>query len=141
MTKPRLLLLIIICSICFKATADQRIIIRQSEMSQAESDIHALNKWTAGTIVSENSIKQFGIDRCFVIEKISDEVFNRMYNKSYKADCTIPRDDLRYLKILHRNLKGEILLGEMVCNKKIAKDLIDIFKQLYDASYPIERMV
>ena len=33
------------------------------------------------------------------------------------------------------------MLGEMVCNKAIASDLLVIFQKLYDASYPIERMV
>jgi hypothetical protein len=30
--------------------------------------------------------------------------------------------------------------GELVCNKRIAADLIDIFKELYRQKYPIERM-
>ena len=33
------------------------------------------------------------------------------------------------------------LLGELVCNEAICGDLLDIFRVLYDASYPIERMV
>lgn len=141
MTTLRLIFLLIICVICLNTSADNDYLISSNETSQTDTGINALDNWQAGVSVSENSIKQYGIDRCFAIEKISDKVFKRMYNKSYKADCTIPRSDLRYLKIIHRNLKGEILLGEMVCNKKIAKDLIAIFRQLFDASYPIERMV
>ena len=33
------------------------------------------------------------------------------------------------------------LLGELVCNEAICGDLLDIFRVLYDTSYPIERMV
>ena len=33
------------------------------------------------------------------------------------------------------------MLGELVCNKAVAADFIDIFRTLYDARYPIERMV
>ena len=43
--------------------------------------------------------------------------------------------------MLHYNLKGEICLGELVCNKAISNDLIEIFQALYKARYPIERMV
>lgn len=76
----------------------------------------------------------------FTIDTISDQVFARMWKKSYKADCTIPRSDLRYLRVLHVDAQGKTHEGEIVCNKKIAKDLIDIFRQLYKARYPIERI-
>lgn len=76
----------------------------------------------------------------FTIDTISDQLFARMWKKSYKADCTIPRSDLRYLRVLHVDAQGKTHEGEIVCNKKIAKDLIDIFRQLYKARYPIERI-
>ena len=101
----------------------------------------ALSQWVAGTIVSADDIESFGIENCFVAENISDTVFSRMWKKSYKQNCTIPRSQLRYLKVLHRDNDGHILLGEMVCNQRIANDLLEIFRELYEASYPIERMV
>ena len=76
----------------------------------------------------------------FTIDTISDAIFARMWKKSYKADCTIPRSDLRYLRVLHVDAQGKTHEGEIVCNKKIAKDLIEIFRQLYKERYPIERI-
>ncbi|MBR5656635.1 MAG: M15 family metallopeptidase [Prevotella sp.] len=76
----------------------------------------------------------------FTIDTISDAIFARMWKKSYKADCTIPRSDLRYLRVLHVDAQGKTHEGEIVCNKKIAKDLIEIFRQLYKEQYPIERI-
>ena len=55
-----------------------------------------------------------------------------MQGKSYKDDCTIPRDDLRYIHVLHKNIEGETLEGEMVCSKLIAEDLLEIFRELYE---------
>jgi len=43
--------------------------------------------------------------------------------------------------VLHFTLGGKIQLGELVCHKDIAKDLLEIFRALYDAKYPIGRMV
>lgn len=43
--------------------------------------------------------------------------------------------------MLHYNLKQEICLGELICHQEIAHDLLEIFKVLYKAKYPIERMV
>lgn len=95
----------------------------------------------AGEKATEREVAAYGIDRCFTSSEIDEELFARIRGKSYKAECTVPRSELRYLRVLHRNAQGEILLGEMVCNAAIAADLLDIFRTLYDAAYPIERMV
>lgn len=104
-------------------------------------DAERLRAWHAGEKVAEEAVAEYGIDRCFASSEIDDALFARMYGKSYKADCTVPRSELRYLRVLHRNLAGKTLLGELVCNEAICGDLLDIFRVLYDASYPIERMV
>ena len=77
----------------------------------------------------------------FSQQEIPDSVFCRMQGKSFKAECSTLRSDLRYLRVLHCNLEGETLAGELVCHKSIAGDLLDIFRKLYEAKYPIERMV
>ncbi len=97
--------------------------------------------WQAGIKLTPQQIDSIGIDNCFKSEAISDAIFQRMSGRSFPAHCTIARSQLRYLRVLHRNAEGQTLTGEMVCNKIIADRLITIFRQLYDASYPIERMV
>lgn len=96
--------------------------------------------WKAGCIVTEKEIRSYGIGNCFRAEAISDAIFKRMNGKSYQANKYITRKDLQYLRVLHYDNRGRILTGEMVCNKAIANDLIDIFRELYKAHYPIERM-
>lgn len=114
---------------------------KKSKKSSSSSQSNILSQWQAGKQVSLADVKKYGIEKCFVAEEISDAIFKRMWKKSYKEDCTIPRSELRYIKVLHYTIDGKIQLGEMVCNKAIAQDLIDIFRKLYDAKYPIERMV
>lgn len=101
----------------------------------------ALTEWRAGCCVSKADINAYGIDKCFRSDTISNDIFARMQGKSYKKDCTVKRNRLRYLRVLHNDGKGNIRLGEMVCNRAIADDLIYIFRELYEAGYPIERMV
>ena len=79
-------------------------------------------------------------DSYFTAEEISDELFARMQGKSFPEGCTVSRDDLRYLKLLYKDIDGNVHEGEMICNKKIAGKLTDIFRKLYDADYPIEKM-
>jgi hypothetical protein len=77
----------------------------------------------------------------FYQQEITDDIFSRIEGKSFKANCTTPREDLRYLRVLHYNNDREILKGELICHKDIAEDLLAIFQELYKAAYPIERMV
>lgn len=94
--------------------------------------------WRAGTVVSAKAVEAYGLSRCFTAAPIPDAVFARMKGRSYPEGCSVRRSDLRYLRLLHKDLQGHIRLGEMVCNKAIAADVLDIFRQLYLHGYPIE---
>ena len=76
----------------------------------------------------------------FKMSKIDDKLFARIKGKTFKDDCTLPVEDLRYLNLLHKDLNGNTLKGEMICNVHIAKDLIKIFQKLYSSNYPIEKI-
>ena len=76
----------------------------------------------------------------FYISHIPDDIFAKMQGRSYKADCTIDREELRYVHILHTGFDGETKEGELVVNKAIADDVLAIFEELYRAKYPIEKV-
>ena len=57
----------------------------------------------------------------FYISHIPDDIFAKMQGRSYKADCTIDREELRYVHILHTGFDGETKEGELVVNKAIAE--------------------
>lgn len=95
----------------------------------------------AGTKVEESSLAKNGVDAYFFENEISDEVFARMDGKSYREGCTIPREDLRYLKMLYCGPDGGTYVGEMVCNKEISQKVLAVFRELYNHAYPIEKMV
>ena len=76
----------------------------------------------------------------FKISKIDDKIFARIKGKSFKDECTLPVEDLRYLNLLHKDIKGNTLQGEMICNVHIAKDLLKIFEKLFRSNYPIEKI-
>lgn len=89
--------------------------------------------WLLGAATAE-------AQQAFAVDTISDALFQRMQGRSYPDGCTVSRSELRYLRVLHYDAAGRLHTGELVCNKAIAADLIDIFRQLYEARYPIERM-
>lgn len=76
----------------------------------------------------------------FFISEISDDIFEKMQGKSYKADCTLPRENLRYIHVLHVGFDNQVHEGELVVNKDIADDVLEIFKELYESGYQIEKV-
>ena len=82
-----------------------------------------------------------GQEASFCKTVITDSVFSRINGVSYPEHCTTLLSDLRYLQVLHYNIEGEVCKGELICHHSIAADLLAIFKELYQAKYPIGRMV
>lgn len=104
-------------------------------------DKESLNKLPAETILDINEVEDTAMDTYFYYEEISENIFNRIKGISYGEDCTVPLDDLRYVRVLHYGFDEKTHIGELIVNKAIVKDIVEIFKELYEAKYPIERMV
>lgn len=71
---------------------------------------------------------------------ITEDIFARISGLSYKKNCTVPREELRYLKVLHYDFQGTVREGELIVNARIADDVANVFKELYDVRYPIEKI-
>ncbi|MCR4989696.1 MAG: M15 family metallopeptidase [Lachnospiraceae bacterium] len=74
---------------------------------------------------------------------ITDELKARITGISYPEDdsnIAISYDDLRYLRIKYYDFDGNIQDGELICNKAIADDLADIFYELFENEYQIEKV-
>ena len=114
-----------------------------SKTKQADGiDTTVLRKWQAGQTVSPEGVEAFGgIDKCFAAEPIPDEVWRRMQGKTYKQNPYIGRNDLRHIRALHWDYDKQIHIGEMIVNAKIADRVVSILRQLYEAKYPIQRML
>lgn len=107
-----------------------------------DNDSNALQQWQAGKTVSNEAVVAFGgVDKCFASEPIPDEVWARMQGKTYKNNPHVKRTDLRHIRALHWDYDQQIHIGEMICNVQIADRLVRILRQLYEAKYPIQRML
>ena len=73
----------------------------------------------------------------FEMSLIPAETEARMRGISYPEGADIQITELRYLKLSYVDFDGEEQVGEMICNQAIARDLLDIFRALYEARYPI----
>lgn len=57
-----------------------------------------------------------------------------------QEELAISYDDLCYMNVLYYDFNGEVQTGELICNKGIAQDFIEIFYELYENEYQIEKI-
>ncbi|MFP3152827.1 M15 family metallopeptidase [Lachnospiraceae bacterium ZAX-1] len=118
----------------------------KKEELEEEKEVVALKladirKQKANSIVDTSLLTSDLVDSLFYAEEISDGVFERISNCSYVENTDITVDALSYIRVLHIGFDGNTHIGELIVNEKIADDIIDIMKELYDNFYPIEKMV
>lgn len=94
-------------------------------------------------LAAEDSGSDMGQDEPekFSYEELSQDIKDRINGKSYSKDCDVPYEELRYVKVLYWGFDNESHQGELIVNKSIAEDIVEIFKELYELKYPIEQMV
>lgn len=95
----------------------------------------------AGTILTDEKLEAVEIDDLFTKSEIDDDLLERINGISYRENPNISTANLVYLRMLHKNADGQTLIGEMIVNSAVGDEILSIFRQLYDGSYPIERMV
>jgi poly-gamma-glutamate synthesis protein (capsule biosynthesis protein) len=75
-------------------------------------------------------------------ETIPQEVKDKMMGVSYPSsgNAEISLSELTYLTIPYKDFNGNSRNGHMIVAKAIADEVLDIFEELYEADYPIEKM-
>jgi D-alanyl-D-alanine carboxypeptidase len=59
---------------------------------------------------------------------------------TWRPKCPIPLAQLSYIKMPFWGFDHERHTGEMIVNASVVKDVITVFKELYQAHFPIEKM-
>lgn len=88
------------------------------------------------SVSSERTIYAYG----FYYEPLSEEIKEKITGVSFHENDNITYDALRYLNVLYVDFEGNTQKGEIICNKAIAEDLVEIFKELYDNEYQIDKI-
>lgn len=77
----------------------------------------------------------------FYYEPLTDSVKERITGISYpESGCAVPYEDLNYVGLLYFDFEGQEQTGELICNKAIAQDMVEIFYELYKNEYQLERV-
>jgi hypothetical protein len=59
---------------------------------------------------------------------------------SWHPGCPVPIADLRLLTMDYWGFDGKVHAGEMIVNRSVATDILQVFGALFDAQFPIKRM-
>ena len=113
-----------------------------TEETTTQGKLTNLDGYAPGDVISSNLIDDTNLWQYFTSSEITEggSVYNRIYGQSYVENDYISLSDLRYLKMLHVNFNGEYQVGEMIVNKAIASDVMEIFEELCSEGYQIEKM-
>ncbi len=89
----------------------------------------------------------------FYYEPLSASMRDYITGVSYPADASsaasddvniitgtpqVSYDDLRYVGLLYKDFNGLTQAGELICNCRIAQDMVEIFHELYISDYRID---
>jgi len=60
---------------------------------------------------------------------------------SYRAGCPVGPSELRVVRLEHWGFDGRRHGGSLVVSRRVAQDVVTVFRRLYAARFPIRRMV
>ncbi len=79
----------------------------------------------------------------FYYTALTEDIRRRITGKSYpdtEEPIQISYDELAYVHVLYYDFDAQVQEGELICSQAIAQDLVEIFSDLYDSRYPIEKI-
>lgn len=80
-------------------------------------------------------------DRRFhaTVGAVTPQVRRRM-GETWSPSCPVRLADLRYLTLSFHGFDGGRHTGELVVNASVARDVVEVFRRLYAAGFPVEEM-
>ena len=122
----------------WKKTVNRKITYKATPGGEVKEEIVSNN--SSNNTVDPDSITGNIGTATEIPEEIKDKMRGKSYKEEYASIVGITWDDLRYCQIPYIDFNGNRQIGEMILNKSVAEDALDIFEELYNIGYPIEKM-
>lgn len=125
-----------------KNSVDQGVAENNPPVTQDKSPVY--DESNSSESVEENESMSEHPERItyesgFYYEPLTDEVKKRITGISYPENgCTVPYEDLAYVGLVYLDFDGVEQTGELICNQAVARDMVEIFYELYRNDYRIE---
>lgn len=76
----------------------------------------------------------------FICSSIPEEIQEDMNGKSMIQGAQIKSQDLSYLRVSYYGFDDKEHIGEIIVNKKLGEEVVEIFRELYENKYMIEKI-
>ncbi len=76
----------------------------------------------------------------FVWGPLPEDVKEKMEGVSWKPGCPVPLEDLAYVRVTYWGFDDKKHRGEIIVHREVAGEVADIFKDLYAAKFPIQKV-
>lgn len=76
----------------------------------------------------------------FYIFEISNEIKEKIIGTSWHEGAKVNIENLRYVQVIFKGIDSNNHIGGLIVHSEVAEDVIEIFKELYDANYPFEKI-
>lgn len=83
-------------------------------------------------------IKEF--KETFKYEPLTKEMKEKITGNSWNDQAPYTIDDLSYITVTYHGFDEKAHTGELIMHKKVAPEVVEIFKELYEKKFPIEKM-
>ncbi len=113
---------------------------KEREEKQKQERLDILLNWNIGSEVDQEAIDKFGYDNCFQATEVPASLWDKAGLNTNSSDVDI--NDLRFVRCLIYTyaINGYApRVGGLICNKRIAGDLVSIFRQLYEAKFVVDQ--
>src|SRR5262245_36033902 len=74
------------------------------------------------------------------VSPVPAAVVEKMKQFTWSEGCPVPIESQVLVQLTHWGYDGEVHQGELVVHKEVGQDLVEIFRELFRAKFPVERM-
>lgn len=77
----------------------------------------------------------------FIYSSLSEDIIEKILGVSWKENAPVKLEELSCIYVTYWGFDEIEHVGEMIVHKKIAQEVTEIFKELYEARFPIEKIM
>ena len=74
------------------------------------------------------------------VERLDERMRRQMTGVTWQPQCPVSLDDLRLLTMSYVDFRGEPQTGQMVVNRRVAGDVVEVFGRLFRHGFPVQQM-
>jgi len=74
------------------------------------------------------------------VSPLPEEVQKKMRGISWRPGCPVPVEDLVFIELPHWGYEDQLMNGELVVHKDVAADIVEIFEELFQQRFPVEKI-